>query len=129
MKLLHYIYDLTNSRRIDQPAHGLRTPGEEIALTARPKIKSQSQIFWYGQSIFCLPHRPKISDFFCCIHWLSVVRESASRNMTKLYSIMQTNLCLAEIACHQLVNVNLLHAKQFIKYGILDKYSWMSAIP
>ena len=25
-------------------SHGLRTPGEEIAFTARPKIKPQSQI-------------------------------------------------------------------------------------
>ena len=31
--------------------HGLRTPGEEITFTARPKIKSQSQIFRYGRSI------------------------------------------------------------------------------
>ena len=29
--------------------HGLRTPREEIAFTARPKIQSQSQIFRYGQ--------------------------------------------------------------------------------
>ena len=29
----------------------------------------------YGQSIFCLPHRPKISDFFdLCLHWVPVVR-------------------------------------------------------
>ena len=56
---------------------GLRTPGEEIAFTARPKIKSQSQIFRYGRSIFCLPHRPKISDLFdLCLHWVSVVREN-----------------------------------------------------
>ena len=32
-------------------AHGLRTPKEEIAFTARPKIKSQS-IFMYGH-FFC----------------------------------------------------------------------------
>ena len=32
--------------------HGLRTPGEEIVFTARPKIKSQ--IFRYSRSIFCL---------------------------------------------------------------------------
>ena len=52
-----------------------RTPGEEIAITAQPKIKSPSQIFRYDQSIFCLPHRPKISDFFdLCLHWVSVVR-------------------------------------------------------
>ena len=36
--------------------HGLRTPREEIAFTARPKIHSHSQIFRYGQSIFCLPY-------------------------------------------------------------------------
>ena len=55
--------------------HGLRTPGEEIAFTARLKIKSQSQIYRYGRSIFCLPHRPKFSYFFdLCLHWVSVVR-------------------------------------------------------
>ena len=55
--------------------HGLRTPGEEIAFTARPKIKSQSQIFRYRRSIFCLPHRPKFSDSSdLCLHWMSVVR-------------------------------------------------------
>ena len=32
--------------------HGLRTPREEIAFTARPKIHSHSQIFRYGRSIF-----------------------------------------------------------------------------
>ena len=33
--------------------HGLQTPGEEIAFTAWPKIKSQSKIYRYGQSIHC----------------------------------------------------------------------------
>ena len=47
---------------------GLRTPGEEIAFTARPKIKSQSQIHRYGRSLFCLPHQPKISGFFDLCH-------------------------------------------------------------
>ena len=56
--------------------HGLRTPREEIAFTARPKIHSHSQIFRYGQSIFCLPHRPNFSDIFdLCLHWVSVVRD------------------------------------------------------
>ena len=56
-------------------SHELRTPGEEIAFTAQPKIHSHSQIFRYGLIIFCLPHRPKISDFFdICLHWVSVVR-------------------------------------------------------
>ena len=57
--------------------HELRTPGEEIAFTARPKIHSHSQIFWYGRRIFCLPQRPKFLDFFdFCLHWVwvSVVR-------------------------------------------------------
>jgi hypothetical protein len=62
-------------------AHELRTPGEEIAFTARPKINSHSQIFRYGRSIFCLPHRPKFSDFFeLCLHWVSVVRGYAEAN-------------------------------------------------
>ena len=55
-------------------SHGLRTPDGEIAFTARPKINSHSQIFRYGRSIFCLPYRPKSSDFFdLCLHWVSVV--------------------------------------------------------
>ena len=29
--------------------HGLRTPGGEIIFIARPKIKSQSQIYRYGR--------------------------------------------------------------------------------
>ena len=56
-------------------AHGVRTPREEIAFTARPKIHSHSQSFRYGQSIFCLPHRPNFSDIFnLCLHWVFVVR-------------------------------------------------------
>ena len=56
--------------------HGLQTPREEIAFTARPKIHSQSQIFRYGRSIFCLPHQPNFSDIFdLCLHWVSVVRD------------------------------------------------------
>ena len=52
----------------------LRTPGEEIAFTERPKIHSHSQIFRYGRSIFCLPHQTKFSYFFdSCLYWVSVV--------------------------------------------------------
>ena len=43
--------------------HGLQTPGKDIAFTAKLKINSHSPIFRYDQSIFCLPHRPKFSDF------------------------------------------------------------------
>ena len=50
--------------------HGLRMPREEIAFTAWPKIQSQSQIFRYGRSIFCLPHRPNFSYIFdLCLQW------------------------------------------------------------
>ena len=39
------------------------------------KIHSHSQIFWYGGSIICLPHRPNfLSIFDLCLHWVSVVR-------------------------------------------------------
>ena len=59
----------------DDCTHGLRTPGEEIAFTLLPKIHSHSQIFRCGRNIFCLPYRPKFSDFFdFCLHWVSVVR-------------------------------------------------------
>ena len=55
--------------------YGLRTPSEEIALSPWPKIKPQSIIFRYGRSIFCLPHRHKISDFFdSCLQQFSLVR-------------------------------------------------------
>ena len=65
--------------------HGLRTHGEEIAFSARPKIHFHSQIFRYGQSLFCLPHRPKFSDFFdLCLHWVSVVRVLAHLQVWKI---------------------------------------------
>ena len=55
--------------------HGLRTLRDKMTFTARPKIQSQSQIFRYCRSIFCLPHRPNFSDIFdLCLHWVSVVR-------------------------------------------------------
>ena len=67
----------------DDYKHGLRTPGEEIAFTAQPKINSHSQILRYGRSIFCLPHRPKFSDFFdLCLHWVSVVRDTDCSSYT-----------------------------------------------
>ena len=36
----------------DQVVHGLRTPGEEIAFTERPKIHSHSQIFRQAEEYF-----------------------------------------------------------------------------
>ena len=39
------------------------------SLHAWPKIHSHSQIFKYGQNIFCLLHRPTFSDiFYLCLH-------------------------------------------------------------
>ena len=66
------------------PNHGLRTLREETAFTARPEIQSQSQIFRFGRSIFCLPHRPNFSDIFdLCLHWVSVVRGFTDRIIAK----------------------------------------------
>ena len=75
--------------------HGLRTPREEIAFTARPKIHSHSQIFRYGGSIFCLPHRPIFSDIFdLCLHWVSVVRALNSLFCPKqVLTIIEFNIC------------------------------------
>ena len=39
--------------------HGLLAPGGETVSTARPKIKSQSQIYMRGRSIFCCHIGPK----------------------------------------------------------------------
>ena len=63
----------------DVCANGLRTPREEIAFTARPKIPSQSQIFRCSRSIFCLPHLD------LCLHWVSVVRVCAARTSPKKF--------------------------------------------
>jgi hypothetical protein len=69
-------------------SHRLRIPDEEITFTARPKIHSHSQIFKYGQSIFCLPHQPKFSDFFhLCLHWVSVVRVLIVKELRSMYAI------------------------------------------
>ena len=65
-----------------ESVHGLRMPREEIVFTAWPKIHSHYQIFRYGRSIFCLPHRPNFSDIFdLCLHWVSVVRALYCANL------------------------------------------------
>ena len=61
----------------NEAKHKLRTPKEEIAFTARQKIYSHSQFFWYGRSIFWLPHRPNLSDIFdFCLYSFSIDREA-----------------------------------------------------
>ena len=72
-------------------SHGLRTPREEIAFTARPKIHSHSQFFRYCGSLFCLPYRPDFSDIFdLCLHWVSVVR---GLSHSLLYDIILKDKC------------------------------------
>ena len=96
--------------------HRLRTSGEEIVVSARPTTKSQSQIFRYGQSLFCLPQRPKISDFFdLCLHWMSVVRalghdlscsEGIWRSVISISSciiIHSVWCCIPQLSAHFLV--------------------------
>ena len=83
--------------------HGLRTPREDIAFTARPKIQSQSQIFRYGGSIFCLPHQPNFSDIFdLCLHWVSVVRDLIQKNgytFATVYSSKCVTVFLNQTIC------------------------------
>ena len=54
--------------------HGLRTPRDEIAFTARRKFTLTPKFLGkYGRSIFCLPHQPNFSDIFdLCLHWVSI---------------------------------------------------------
>ena len=86
---------------------------------ARPKIKSQSQIYRYGRSIFCLPHRPKISGFFdLCVHWVSVVRgvvTSTNEGTTHVSQHSEGNLIMSfkndptEIKAYDIFSFFLLH--------------------
>ena len=85
--LLKFKYSL-NLYIIITLMHGLRTPREEKAFPARPRIQSQSQIFRYNGSIFCLPHRPNFSDTFdLCLHWVSVVRACEIPNLFKNFTV------------------------------------------
>ena len=73
--------------------HGLLMPTEEIVFTARPKIQSQSQIYRYGGSIFCLPHRPNFSDIFdFCLHWVSVVRGLTNNRISWIWKSKKIGL-------------------------------------
>ena len=100
-----------------QLIHGLWTPGEEMAFTEWPKIQSQSRIFRYGRSVFCLPHRPKFSDFFdLCLHWVSVVHELIQTTNTNLESL-QRFFCLSTFWVRYKVNFPIeikIHHKMLI---------------
>ena len=49
---IHELAKITFYERLYTYTHEIRTPGEEIVFTARPKIKSQSQIYRHSRSIF-----------------------------------------------------------------------------
>ena len=115
---------------MDQHTHGLRTPREEIAFTARPKIHSHSQIFRYGRSIFCLPHRPDFSDIFdLCHHRVSVVHEHTPSIRVYIISLRVWAVCNS---CHLAANLEPLKRNSFYKLlkrsvGFL-KFSWEKKI-
>ena len=74
-------------------------PVRKFTFDARPKINSQSQIFRYGRSIFCLSHRPKFSDFFdLCLHWVSVVRGFRSINLAGQVDLLTSKKILMGVA-------------------------------
>ena len=96
--------------------HGLWTPREEIAFTARPKIPSQ--IFGYGRSIFCLPHRLKFSDIFdLCLHWASVVRDLYYRDMVN--SIFLLGLLKPVVFCKQCTGSSCLMRISLLRISLL----------
>ena len=53
-------------------------------------------MFKYGRSISCLPHRPKLSDFFdSCLHWESIIcaHEYYQVGNRSFIQILQTAKC------------------------------------
>jgi hypothetical protein len=82
-----------------------------MAFTARPKIQSQSQIFRYSGSIFCLPYRPNFSDIFdLCLHWVSVVRGDTYENIKKLVFVPGQGKLLGDMSFtkKKLLRINLV---------------------
>ena len=100
-------------------------PREEIAFTARPKIHFHSHIFRYGRSIFCLPHRPKFSDFFdLCLHWVSVVR--ALNQSERIAKVLLPELHVYAVV---LTKLNMYRKLQPISWGTFgepmnNRYFW-----
>ena len=110
--LVHYLSLLAVSENI----HGLRTPGKKIAFTARPEIQSQSKILRYGQRIFCLPNRPKFSDF----HWVSVPE--------RIYNSQYGNGALAILSL-SFVQIKGKHCqKPHCRNGVVDTFGPYSVI-
>ena len=81
---------------------------EQIAFTAQPKIQSQSHIFRYDSSIFCLPHRPNFSDIFdLCLHWVSVLHGSKDREIFTKSSNFERKI----LQCKEVVQLTPVFAK------------------
>ena len=97
--------------------HGLQTPREEIAFTARPKIQSQSQIFRYG--IFCLPHWPNFSDTY-----LWFMPSLGVRSPCVLWFTLRWQLCKYE----WIDNVNKVKWPMII-YSILNLHNLTQTSP
>ena len=94
--------------------HGLQMPREEIAITAPSKIQSKSQIFRYGRSIFCLPHRPNFSDIFdLCLHWVSVVRAVTCFNAPNftVYCPNVSTTPIMSMGCQQCLPLSVVQLK------------------
>ena len=77
---------------------------------SRPKIQSHSQIFRYGQSIFCLPHRPNFSDIFdLCLHWVSVVRVLTPSSPCCLLHQLGFTYVLSQLLGQPVIPLSQLH--------------------
>ena len=64
-----------NNQSVLSTDYGVITmrPVNSIDHLHSQKFQSQSQIFRYSQSLFCLPHQRNFSDIFdLCLHWVSV---------------------------------------------------------
>ena len=90
-RLVPFVWAKYIKQKTDSSYHGLRTPRDKIAFTARLKIQPQSQIFRYGRSIFCQPHWSNFPDIFdLCLHWVSVVRVWKIWRLYKVCEMLHT---------------------------------------
>ena len=81
---------------------------------------SSHRIFWYCQSLFCLPLRPRYSDFSdVCLHWVSVVRASGQsyqggKNFLHTFAIPSSSH--HEKWCQKLGYFNALESHRFLPF-------------
>ena len=105
--------------------HGLRTPGEEFAFTEQPKI--HFQIFRQGQSIFCLPHRPKFSLIYAFIGCL----QSVCKIMNYWYTVTKFELVIYTtkntLKYLKIQSVDLPNWPKYLGYFKKNSY-WLSVV-